>query len=65
VGSLFARSPSSFSRRARHGPRNRAASCPILVSELGVVLAGGITSVQETSGDVCEGGKVTITVTID
>ncbi len=33
--------------------------------EPGVVLAGGITSVQETSGDVCEGGKVTITVTID
>jgi len=31
----------------------------------GVVLSGGATSVQETSGDVCEGGKVTITVTID
>lgn len=31
----------------------------------GVVLSGGVTSVQESSGDVCEGGKVTITVTID
>lgn len=31
----------------------------------GVVLAGGVTSVQMISGDVCEGGKVTITVTID
>jgi len=33
--------------------------------EPGVVLAGGVIAVQETSGDVCEGGKVTITVTID
>ncbi len=33
--------------------------------EPGVVLAGGATSVQETSGDVCEGGKVTVTVTVD
>jgi len=33
--------------------------------EPGVVLSDGTISVQETSGDVCEGGKVTITVTID
>ncbi len=33
--------------------------------EPGVVLSGGATAVQETSGDVCEGGTVTITVTID
>ena len=33
--------------------------------EPGVVLAGGATSVQETSGDVCEGGKITVTVTVD
>jgi len=33
--------------------------------EPGVVLSGGVTSVQETSGDVCEGGTITITVTID
>jgi uncharacterized repeat protein (TIGR01451 family) len=31
----------------------------------GVVLAGGVGSVQMTSGDVCQGGKVTITVTVD
>lgn len=31
----------------------------------GVVLAGGVTAVQETSGDVCEGGKITVTVTVD
>lgn len=31
----------------------------------GVVLSGGVSSVQEISGDVCQGGKVTITVTID
>jgi uncharacterized repeat protein (TIGR01451 family) len=33
--------------------------------EPGVILTGGVTSVQETSGDVCEGGKVTLTVTVD
>ncbi len=33
--------------------------------EPGVVLAGGVTSVQYISGDVCEGGKVTVTVTVD
>jgi uncharacterized repeat protein (TIGR01451 family) len=33
--------------------------------EPGVVLQGNATAVQETSGDVCAGGKVTITVTID
>jgi uncharacterized repeat protein (TIGR01451 family) len=31
----------------------------------GVVLSGGVTSIQEISGDVCQGGTVTITVTID
>ncbi len=31
----------------------------------GVVLSGGVTAVQEISGDVCQGGTVTITVTID
>lgn len=31
----------------------------------GVVLTGGVKSVQETSGDVCEGGTITIVVTID
>ncbi len=33
--------------------------------EPGVTLAGGASSVQETSGNVCEGGKVIVTVTID
>ncbi|MCX6092994.1 MAG: hypothetical protein NTX23_09045 [Candidatus Bipolaricaulota bacterium] len=33
--------------------------------EPGVVLSDGTISVQETSGGVCEGGTVTITVTID
>jgi uncharacterized repeat protein (TIGR01451 family) len=31
----------------------------------GVVLSGGAVSVQEISGDVCQGGTVTITVTVD
>ena len=65
VGSLLALSVLLFAAGSASAEEPCVKSPDLWFPAPGVVLSGGATSVQETSGDVCEGGKVTITVTID
>jgi uncharacterized repeat protein (TIGR01451 family) len=65
VGSLFALSVLLLATGAAWAEEPCVKSPDLWFPAPGVVLSGGVTSIQETSGDVCEGGKVTITVTID
>lgn len=65
VGSLCALSILVFAAGAVRGEEPCGKLPDLWFPEPGIVLTGGVTSVQETSGDVCEGGKITITVTVD
>ncbi len=65
VGSLFALSVLILAASATQAEDPCGKLPDLWFPEPGVMLSGGATSVQETSGDVCEGGKVTVTVTVD
>jgi uncharacterized repeat protein (TIGR01451 family) len=65
VGSLFALSVLVLVASAAWAEEPCGKLPDLWFPEPGVVLSGGFTAVQETSGDVCEGGTVTITVTVD
>ncbi len=65
MGSLLALSVLLLAAGSASAEEPCVKSPDLWVPAPGVVLAGGVTSVQMISGDVCEGGKVTITVTID
>jgi uncharacterized repeat protein (TIGR01451 family) len=65
VGSLLALSVLLFAAGSASAEEPCVKSPDLWFPAPGVILSGGATSVQETSGDVCEGGKVAVTVTID
>lgn len=65
VGSLFALSVLVLAAGAAWAEEPCGKLPDLWFPEPGVILSGGVTAVQETSGDVCAGGKVTITVMID
>ncbi|MEW5825645.1 MAG: CARDB domain-containing protein [Candidatus Bipolaricaulota bacterium] len=65
VGSLLALSVLVLAAGVARGEEPCGKLPDLWFPEPGVVLAGGFTAVQETSGDVCEGGNVTIHVTVD